>query len=85
MVSTYDLPEQIASPQQGGWVYTRASATQNGAYAQCDDGLCFQAHRRRPSQASTSPSNWSLTGLQQRLVKAGGRLVLLVAAGGKGI
>ena len=43
MVSTYSLPEQIASPQGGGGVYTCSSQNSDGAYAQCDGGLCFRS------------------------------------------
>ena len=43
MVSTYSLPEQIASPQGGGGVYTCSSHNSDGAYAQCDGGVCFRS------------------------------------------
>jgi hypothetical protein len=43
MVSTYSLPEQIASPQGGGGVYTCSNENSDGAYAQCDGGLCFRS------------------------------------------
>jgi hypothetical protein len=43
MVSTYSLPEQIASPQGGGGVYTCSSENSDGAYARCDGGLCFRS------------------------------------------
>ena len=43
MVSTYSLPEQIASPQGGGGVYTCEGGKSGGAYAQCDGGLCFRS------------------------------------------
>jgi hypothetical protein len=43
MVSTYSLPEQIASSKGGGGVYTCSSENSDGAYAQCDGGLCFQS------------------------------------------
>jgi hypothetical protein len=42
MVSTYSLPESIASPQGGGAVYT-CQGEDGGAYAQCDGGLCFRS------------------------------------------
>ena len=42
MVSTYSLPESIASPQGGGAVYT-CQGEEGGAYAQCDGGLCFRS------------------------------------------
>lgn len=40
MISTYSLPEAIASPQGGSAVYT-CPADGSGAYAQCDGGICF--------------------------------------------
>src|SRR5262245_7413173 len=43
MVSTYSLPEQIASPQGGGGVYTCKGDSSDGVYAQCDGGLCFRS------------------------------------------
>jgi hypothetical protein len=42
MVSTYSLPESIASPQGGGAAYT-CQGEEGGAYAQCDGGLCFRS------------------------------------------
>ena len=42
MVSTYSLPESIASPQAGGAVYT-CKGEEGGSYAQCDGGLCFRS------------------------------------------
>jgi hypothetical protein len=42
MVSTYSLPESIASPQGGVAVYT-CRGEGGGAYAQCDGGLCFRS------------------------------------------
>ena len=43
MVSTYSLPEQVASPQGGGGIYTCEGGKSGGAYAQCDGGLCFRS------------------------------------------
>ena len=43
MVSTYSLPEQIASPQGGGGVYTCSGRHSGGAYAECDGGICFRS------------------------------------------
>lgn len=43
MVSTYSLPEQIASPKGGAGVYTCKGGKSGGAYAQCDGGLCFKS------------------------------------------
>ena len=42
MISTYSLPEAIASPQGDGAVYT-CSGKGSGAYAQCDGGICFRS------------------------------------------
>jgi hypothetical protein len=42
MISTYSLPEAIASPQGGGAAYTCPSGGL-GAYAQCDGGICFRS------------------------------------------
>ncbi len=42
MISTYSLPESIASPQGDGAVYT-CSGEGSGAYAQCDGGMCFRS------------------------------------------
>ena len=43
MVSTYSTPEQVASPQGNGGVYTCSGGSAGGAYAQCDGGLCFKS------------------------------------------
>ncbi len=42
MISTYSLPESIASPQGGGAVYT-CPGDGSGAFAQCDGGICFRS------------------------------------------
>ena len=55
MVSTYSTPEQVASPQGNGGVYTCSGGSAGGAYAQCDGGCASRAPRRRPSPVSTSP------------------------------
>jgi hypothetical protein len=52
MVSTYSLPEQIASPQGGGGVYTCSSENSDGAYAQCD----ARRESRTPTTEVTSSS-----------------------------
>ncbi len=43
MVSTYSLPDSIASPQGDRAVYTCEGDAATGAYAQCDGGLCFKS------------------------------------------
>ena len=42
MISTYSLPDSIASPKGDRAVYT-CSGDGSGAYAQCDGGICFQS------------------------------------------
>lgn len=42
MISTYSLPESIASPKGSGGVYT-CKGGKGGAYAQCDGGICFKS------------------------------------------
>ena len=42
MISTYSLPDSIASPQGGGAIYTCRS-DDSGAYAQCNGGICFRS------------------------------------------
>jgi len=42
MISTYSLPESIASPRGGGAVDTCPSGD-TGAYAQCDGGIFFRS------------------------------------------
>jgi len=42
MISTYSLPESIASPQGNGAAYT-CSGKDGGAYAQCDGGIYFRS------------------------------------------
>ncbi len=42
MVSTYSLPESIASPKGDRAVYT-CQGDEGGSYAQCDGGLCFKS------------------------------------------
>jgi hypothetical protein len=43
MISTYSLPESIVSPQGRTAAYTCPGGDSNGAYAQCDGGLCFKS------------------------------------------
>ena len=50
IVSAYSLPEQIASPQGGGGVYTCEGGKSGGAYAQCDSSICS-----RSSEETTFP------------------------------
>ena len=43
MISTYSLPESIASPQGGAAAYTCSGGGDSGAYTQCDGGICFRS------------------------------------------
>jgi hypothetical protein len=43
MLSAYSLPEQIASSQGDRAVYSCEGENSDGAYAQCDGGLCFRS------------------------------------------
>lgn len=41
MVSTYSLPDAVIAPNGNEALYTCPASTSNGAYAQCDGGMCF--------------------------------------------
>ena len=41
MVSTYSLPDAVVAPEGNEALYTCPASSSNGAYAQCDGGLCF--------------------------------------------
>lgn len=41
MASTYSLPASVVAPYGNQALYTCPGTTSNGAYAQCDGGLCF--------------------------------------------
>jgi len=41
MVSTYSLPEAVIAPGGDKALYDCPAGTSNGAYAQCDGGVCF--------------------------------------------
>ena len=41
MASTYSLPDSVTAPNGNQALYTCPAATSDGAYAQCDGGLCF--------------------------------------------
>jgi hypothetical protein len=50
MVSTFSLAESVLPPRGDKAVYDCPGSTSNGAYAQCDGGLCF-----RSSQGQSFP------------------------------
>ncbi|HUY18156.1 MAG TPA: hypothetical protein VMV15_02920 [Candidatus Binataceae bacterium] len=41
MASTFSLPDSVVAPNGNQALYTCRANTSNGAYAQCDGGLCF--------------------------------------------
>jgi hypothetical protein len=41
MVSTFSLPDSVVAPDGDQALYSCPASTSNGAYAQCDGGLCF--------------------------------------------
>jgi hypothetical protein len=41
MVSTFSLPSEVVAPGGDMALYTCPAATSDGAYAQCDGGVCF--------------------------------------------
>lgn len=43
MVSTYSLPPEIVAPHGNRAVYSCSGGMSEGAYAQCDGGLCFRS------------------------------------------
>ena len=43
MVSTYSLPEAIVAPHGDQAIYTCPGESSDGAYAQCDGGVCFRS------------------------------------------
>jgi hypothetical protein len=45
MVSTFSVPASIVKPDGNMALYTCPAATSDGAYAQCDGGICFQSTR----------------------------------------
>jgi hypothetical protein len=45
MVSTFSLPQSVVAPAGDQALYDCPAATSNGAYAQCDGGVCFTSSR----------------------------------------
>jgi hypothetical protein len=45
MVSTYSLPPEVTKPDGDLALYTCPASTSDGAYAQCDGGICFKSTR----------------------------------------
>ena len=47
MVSTYSLPASIVAPKGDHAIYTCSGDKSDGAYAQCDGGVCFTSTEER--------------------------------------
>ncbi|HEY3911825.1 MAG TPA: hypothetical protein VGM07_18345 [Stellaceae bacterium] len=45
MVSTYSLPPSVVAPEGDQALYDCPAGTSNGAYAQCDGGVCFTSSK----------------------------------------
>jgi hypothetical protein len=43
MVSMFSVPASVVAPNGNQALYTCPASTSNGAYAQCDGGLCFES------------------------------------------
>src|SRR5690349_1929775 len=56
MVSTFSLPDSVVSGGDQA-LYTCPAATSNGAYAQCDGGLCFTSTEDRSFPGFDQPLN----------------------------
>ena len=55
MVSTFSLPASIVAPHGDHAIYSCPRGPSEGAYAQCDGGLCFAGTGPRRTRASTAP------------------------------
>ena len=55
MVSTYSLPPSVKAPRGDQALYSCPPATSNGAYAQCDGGICFRSTQGQDFPGSTKP------------------------------
>jgi len=55
MVSTFSVPDAVVSPHGDHALYTCSAGTSDGAYAQCDGGLCFTGTEGKRSRGSARP------------------------------
>ncbi len=55
MASTFSLPASVVAPEGNEALYTCPAVTSNGAYAQCDGGLCFTSTEGQSFPGFTSP------------------------------
>jgi hypothetical protein len=57
MVSTFSLPESVVAPNGDKALYDCPASTSNGAYAQCDGGLCFTSTEGQSFPGFAEPLN----------------------------
>lgn len=57
MVSTFSLPESVVSPGGDQALYTCPAESSDGAYAQCDGGLCFTSSQGQSFPGFDTPLN----------------------------
>lgn len=57
MVSMYSLPDVVVAPYGGKALYDCPAGTSNGAYAQCDGGLCFTSSEGQAFPGFDKPLN----------------------------
>lgn len=57
MVSTFSMPASVVAPGGNQALYTCPAGTSNGAYAQCDGGLCFTSTEGALSPGFNEPLN----------------------------
>jgi hypothetical protein len=55
MVSTFSLPQSVVAPTGDQALYDCPAATANGAYAQCDGGVCFTSSQGQSFPGSVKP------------------------------
>jgi hypothetical protein len=55
MVSTFSVPDSVVAPDGDQALYTCPASTSNGAYAQCDGGLCFTSTEGKSSPGFNVP------------------------------
>src|SRR5208282_5290122 len=55
MVSTYSLPDSVLAPDGSQALYTCPASTSNGAYAQCDGGVCFTSTQGKSFPGFSQP------------------------------
>lgn len=57
MVSTFSVPDSVVAPTGNQALYTCPARTSNGAYAQCDGGLCFTSTEGKSFPGFSAPLN----------------------------